>query len=136
MAKLKEVNNDIKALYRKLMRDTFNRSDVGTQTSLNIPMLALGAGGKEITMVDKGMQTVYSPQSPIQSPKIRIRQSFDEENSYPKEINDENTINYGPKERNVTEKIHQSSLFHQRTPRKKVAINYKGKILIIYFAVV
>ena len=135
MAKLKEVNNEIKVLYRKLMRDKFNRGDMGTQTTWQAPIVE--AAAKDVIMVDKGIQTVpISIHSPIQSPRIRTLQTFDEEDDYTQEVNDENIVNYIPKSQKVNEKAHQSSIFHQRTPRKKVTINYKGKIIFKTYSVV
>ena len=92
------------------MRDKFNRGDMGTQTTWQAPIVE--AAAKDVIMVDKAIQTVpISIHSPIQSPRIRTLQTFDEEDDYTQEVNDENIVNYIPKSQKVNEKAHR---FHAR----------------------
>ena len=110
------------------MRDQFSKSNKGTQT--NAPMGECESF-KESIMADKGVQTVsFVNLSPIHSPRIRTLQTFDEEDDFTQDINDENSTNYKGKE--SKQPVHQTSLFYQRMPRKKVAINYKGNAYLHY----
>ncbi len=112
------------------MRDQFSKSNKGTQTTWNTPVDKCESF-KESIMVDKGVQTVsFVNLSPIHSPRIRTLQTFDEEDDFKQDINDENSTNY--KEKESKQPVHQTSLFYQRMPRKKVAINYKGNALLHY----
>lgn len=122
----------MKSLYRKLMRDQFSKSDKGTQTAWDTPMVEFESF-KESLMVDKGVQTFpFANLSPIHSPRVRSLQTFDEEDDLTQDNNDENATNYKAKE--LTQPTLQASIFHDRRPRNKTAINYKGEVYLLYSA--